>query len=258
MNLGPKLLIAPCRSGSTAFIQSMSQNPQVQAKYQIIKSGQRINGNPDYSIFDEKPKADKKIIVDKETIGHSTEQDCKLEVFPSDEAIVNSQPIFLLRDPVATWNSWIRAEWGTIDLFEIAYKKVIELYRRAKNICPEVRCITYEQMGKDIEHVLRQICDSWNIEFHPDMINWKTILGVNSPIEHRSDVKELIEAGREGSNSKLRDVSNSRTFSCRENNLIIPQSQIDRIKRSCQEEYEAFQGQAQIDVFDHLDRIPRL
>lgn len=95
-----RVIVSLCKGGSTALIHSLSHAPRVTCYLQTVKSGQRMHGAPDYGIYSQ---AHEGIVLSKETIGHSTAADCTLRVFPSDEAIRLTAPVFLFRDPVDTW-----------------------------------------------------------------------------------------------------------------------------------------------------------
>src|SRR6056297_2515188 len=120
-----RLIVSLCKSGSTALIHSLSHAPGVHCYLQIVKSGVRTSGQPDYSLFYAEHEG---VAIDKETIGHSTRADCTLPVFPSDAAILATRPVFLFRDPADTWSSWRRAGWGSLDRFTTAYTHLLGLY----------------------------------------------------------------------------------------------------------------------------------
>ena len=157
-----RVIVSLCKSGSTALIHSLSHAPGVTCYLQTVKSGQRTRGAPDYRVFHVDHPG---VVLSKETIGHSTESDCTLRVFPSDEAMRLAAPVFLFRDPVDTWASWARAGWGSLEYFIMAYSHILEMYRRARNLSPGCAAIRYEEFGHDRVRAFRWLCAALGIEY---------------------------------------------------------------------------------------------
>lgn len=180
-----RVLLSPCRSGSTAFMQSMAQSPNNHCFFQPIKEGVRETRGPDYSVFDGTHQAfvehPGKIFFIKETFGHAFREECCFDAFPDHDAIVRSRPIFLLRDPVATWSSWKKLKaagkkgWeGVCDLnlFKIAYQHTYDSFLNAKAVSDQVTCITREHLLKNPKTLFQLICSRWDMPFTESMINW--------------------------------------------------------------------------------------
>ncbi|MGB7440673.1 MAG: hypothetical protein WA919_06365 [Coleofasciculaceae cyanobacterium] len=187
-----RLLISPCRSGSTAFMQSMAQNPLVHVFFQPLKEGIRENKGPNYSVFDGSHPAYQqhpdKIFFIKETFGHAFHEECCFEVFPNQEVTRLSRPLFLLRDPVATWSSWKKLKaagkkgWeGVCDfgLFKTAYQHTYDSFLKTKAISDKTTCITREHLLKNPNKAFQLICRNWDIPFTENMIAWKKQFDVN-------------------------------------------------------------------------------
>lgn len=180
-----RVLISPCRSGSTAFMRSMAQSPHTHCFFQPIKEGVREHRGPDYSIFDGSHKAfaehPGKIFFIKETFGHAFQEECCFDAFPDLDAIERSQPIFLLRDPVGTWSSWKKLKaagkkgWeGVCDfnLFKMAYQHTYDSFLKAKAISDQATCLTRDHLLKNPHQAFQLICQRWDIPFTEAMINW--------------------------------------------------------------------------------------
>lgn len=208
-----RLLISPCRSGSTAFMHAMSQNPQVQAMYQPIKTSMRETGYPDYSFFDGSHKIFKdypnKVFVIKETIGHANVAECTLEVFPNPKAVIYSKPVYLFREPVETWNSWKKHNlagnsWQELNLTELegksnlnlflkSYSHVYQSFKTSQLISPEVSCLTREHLLRDCKRVLQILCRKWDISFSNSMIDWEKSFDDNDNFTCTNIDKKLFE-----------------------------------------------------------------
>jgi hypothetical protein len=227
-----RLLVSHCKSGSSAFLQTMSGHPDVHTVYQQIKSGQRNLDGPDYTFFDRTPPDGRSFIVGKETIGHSTEQDCKLDVFGDPSNVARSLPIFLFRDPLRAWNSWFKVGWGDLDYFSMAYGHALEVLRLAKEVSNSVRFTVYELFCENPHESFEEVCTFWGIPFDPNILQWQTRFGVDSAVEFGDDVRGHLGAG------DLKSVVDSSRFECKPSELVIPQSDIDIVNKLFRAEYE--------------------
>lgn len=180
-----RVLISPCRSGSTAFMRSMAQKPDVHCFFQPIKEGVREGKSPNYNIFDGTHPAfaqhPEKIFFIKETFGHAFHGECCFEAFPNQEAVVRSRSIFLLRDPVETWSSWKKLKaagkkgWeGVCDLnlFKAAYQNTHDSFMENQGISDQITCLTREHLLENPYKVFQLICRQWDIPFTDNMIHW--------------------------------------------------------------------------------------
>lgn len=227
-----RMLVSPCRSGSSPLLQALSQSPDLRCLYQNIKSAMRETGKPDYDIF-YKDFGDGRVTIDKETIGHRNQQECELVVFPSDDAIRATRPVFLFRDPVEVWNAWFRAGWGDIDLFNIAFQNVIDTYHLARSVTDRVQVVFYDQFEDGTkEAMLRKICEHWSIVYKQAMVEWQSVFGRNSSVEYGRHTQEYIDEGRHDALVK------SRTLEVKRNPIVIPADEIARINRIFREQYD--------------------
>lgn len=216
-----RMIVSLCKSGSTALIHSLSHAPGVTCYLQPVKSGQRTSGRPDYSLF---YQAHEGVAIAKETIGHSTPADCTLAVFPSDEAIVATRPLFLFRDPADTWSSWSRAGWGSLDSFTTAYAHLLDLHQRARRL-GAASAIRFEDFGGDREAAFRRLCALLEIPFTADMLDWRLRFPEESPVIWRADVQRDIERGRAAS------VGRATGFVYRKTAVAAPSREIDVVNR---------------------------
>lgn len=229
-----RLFISPCRSGSTAFMQSMNQSSDVHCIYQPMKEGIREGGKPDYSIFDGSHVAFEKhpgqIFFIKEVLGHAYLEECRFELFPDQDAIERSKPLFLLRDPVGTWSSWKKCKaagkegWEGIcdlNLFKIAYQHTYDTFVQTRSISDQVSCLTREYLLKNPQRVFQFICQRWDIPFTEAMIHWRKPFDVNSFScgENRRDIPNKVDYDHRATFNRIqhKDVRESTSFYAVEN-----------------------------------------
>src|SRR5690349_1826531 len=142
-----RMLIAPVRSGTTAFLHLMAQSSYVDTATGVMKRNLRAGGAPDYRIYEMSSRFP--FLFYKASFGYRCAAECTYDPFRSSCDIVATRPLFLLRDPVQTLNSWRRRGWiGTdLKLFLLAYRSVVGLFRRAAQDSERVRCLAYEHLA---------------------------------------------------------------------------------------------------------------
>jgi len=233
-----RVIVALCKGGSTALIHSLAHAPGVTCYLQTVKSGQRTCGEPDYGIYQQVHEG---IVLSKETIGHSTVADCTLRVFPSDDAICATAPVFLFRDPVDTWAAWSRAGWGSLDFFKLAYGHALDLWDRARRLTPAARAIQYEDFGVDCVATFRRLCALLGIEYVDDMVRWRYRFPEQSPVIWRRDVQADFDRGQSDS-ARAADG-----FVYRRTPHTLPQGEAHQLNRLFRDRYQALvedRGQA--------------
>ena len=225
-----RVIVSLCKGGSTALIHSLSHAPGVTCYLQTVKSGQRMHGAPDFGIYYEPHDG---IVLSKETIGHSTLADCTLQVFPCDEAIRLTAPVFLFRDPVDTRAAWARAGWGSLEFFKLAYGHLLDLFDRARALAPGAAAIHYESFGADARGAFRHLCGVLGIEFSDQMIRWRYGFPDESPVRWRDDVQRDFERGDS-------DTARSAAgFVYRRTPHKLPSKEVAEIDRLFRSRYEA-------------------
>lgn len=225
-----RVIVALCKGGSTALIHSLAHAPGVTCYLQTVKSGQRVHGAPDYSVY---YRAHEGVVLSKETIGHSTMADCTLQVFPSDEAIRATAPVFLFRDPVDTRAAWARAGWGSLEFFKLAYGHALDLYDRARRLAPAAAAIHYEEFGRDAEAAFRRLCGLLGIDYCDEMLHWRYRFPDESPVIWREDVQRDFDRGQ--SDSARRAAG----FEYRSTDYPLPPAERREIDRLFRARYEA-------------------
>ena len=168
-----RMIVGPCRSGTTALLQAFAQHPDVHGVYQPIKTGLRLTGVPDYGIYHGSHPvfADHPVfVVAKETLGHSTWDECLFDPLENEAVIRQVRPLFVFRHPVHTWNSWKRFGWGSLALFLTVYQYQYGLMSRARAITPYAKAITVESLSRYKSVVFPQVCAGWDVPFAPEIV----------------------------------------------------------------------------------------
>lgn len=225
-----RVIVALCKGGSTALIHSLSHAPGVTCYLQTVKSGQRMHGTPDYGVYYARHDG---VVLSKETIGHSTEPDCSLRVFPSDAAIRAVSPVFLFRDPLDTRAAWARAGWGSQGRFLQAYGHALDLYEHARRVAPATAAVRYEAFGEDAEAAFRRLCGLLGIAFTPDMLRWRWRFPDQSPVIWREDVQADFDRGQADS------ARAAGGFAYRRTGFRLPPEEAREIERRFRDRYEA-------------------
>lgn len=225
-----RVIVSLCKGGSTALIHSLAHAAGVTCYLQTVKSGQRTRGKPDYTVY---YRAHEGIVLSKETIGHSTVADCTLRIFPSDEAIRATAPLFLFRDPVDTWASWSRAGWGSLEFFELAYGHALGLYERARRLDAGAAAIRYESFGDDPVAAFRSLCDILGVRYCDEMLHWRWSFPDQSPVIWRQDVQADFDRGQSDSARAAFGYVYRRT------EHSLPPGETDRINRLFRTAYES-------------------
>lgn len=172
-----RFCISPCRSGSTMLLRAFSQHTDATCSYQAIKGALRTDGAECHSIIDI-TNVDTPFLINKETLGPHNLEEAMYRVFRNRSDVELTWPIFLFRDPVRTWNGWVKQGWLDFDVFQLAYVECYKWYLYAKAIRTDVLCVTYEQLTADTESTLSLMCRYWGLEnqnihsWHADE-NWK-------------------------------------------------------------------------------------
>jgi len=168
------------------LLRSIKNHPHALIEFQTIKAGQRNTGTPDHGFFT-RHVPEGKFLVNKETVGYGNDEDCTLNVFPDENAVRLSRPVFIFRDPRATFVSWMENNLISAkkdpQLFIKAYRHVFALLMNARNVCENSSAITYESLCQDPEPHLRKLCNRWGIDFHPHMLNWKDNFIDTTPLD---------------------------------------------------------------------------
>ena len=182
-----RLLVSPCRSGSTMLLHALAQSDDVYGLYQPIKSDMRYEPDMDCLriFYGNHPQAlsehvaAKEAVLTKETIGYGIVEECTFPVFQNDEQILISRPLFLFRPPADTWHSWqsfflvsSSDESTCFDLFCQSFKHVYEMWNHAQKLSSGT-AMTMTDLRTDPEKSLKQICCLWGVTYKDEMLNWQ-------------------------------------------------------------------------------------
>jgi hypothetical protein len=230
-----RVIVSLCKGGSTALIHSLAHAPDVTCYLQTVKSGQRTHGEPDYSVYYCRHPG---VVLSKETIGHSNFADCTLAVFPSEQAIRLTAPVFLFRDPVDTRAAWAAAGWGSLEFFKLAYGHALELYARARALAPGAAAIRYEEFGADRAAAFRRLCRLLGITFCDEMLNWRYRFPEESPVIWRADVQNDFDRGQSDS------ARASSGFRYRNAAPVLPAREVAEIEGLFRDRYESLAADA--------------
>lgn len=184
------MLISPVRSGSTAFLHTISHHPEVETATFLMKKNifYGTSDDIDYSIYSSLPQ--KKYLFYKATMGYQSKLECTYNPFRNELDIIETRPLFMFRDPVLTYNSWKKIGWGSLELFIHTYQYVYELYNHAKSISPEIKCITYDFLSKNPSK-FSEILEYWGIPNVQNISKWKNKLGENT-VNFRADINHKM------------------------------------------------------------------
>ena len=196
-----RCLVTHPRSGSTLCMRVLSSHPLLNVTSRTIVMGNmnpyRIRGEsttkkfvPDYSIFEPKhstlrhpiwkihDQSSKPILVSKEEFGTDKsngtrlENECNFKMFPNSNAILESKPIFLFRNPYMAFSSWLKLGWDDIESFINCYQSLYNCYLEAKKVLIHTPVFTYNEIvgseEKSAKKSFKSIADYWGIPFNFD------------------------------------------------------------------------------------------
>lgn len=219
-----RVFIAAPRSGSTLFMRIMANNPGVAVTSRNVLMGLmkpresdqvRRDFQPDYSIFydahhpvyEQAMRLKKRIIVSKEELGNDRFtgtydlNECNYPIFPDDESLIRSRPVFTFRDPLRVFDSWLARGWQDIDSFVICYKTLIESFTHAKNLYSDTVFYTYNYITENEKQrnaVFQTICAYWGIKFEPSMLEFTNEFGDNFVYATEREKKIYTEKNPKG------------------------------------------------------------
>ncbi len=162
---------------------------------------------PDYSIFTDPNhpvmvsarRLGKSFVVSKEEFGHDHRRGTKelnqanFKIFPDDNAILQSRPVFNFRDPHRTFDSWLAKGWDNIESFLISYQNSLDTFEAARKLRPETVFYTHETLVQSRENqvsIFQDICTDWGIKFDPKTLEFSGPFGVS--FIYRDDREQAI------------------------------------------------------------------
>lgn len=174
-------------------MRAFCQHPDVVGFYQVLKESLRRDGRADLGLLGARsplrrdPRYRGRLLLFKETLGPNNEEECTFEMFPDDRSLAVARPVFMFRDPRATYDSWKRNQLGDLDLFCLAYRTVYERFLRAREVVGHEGCygLVYEQLTASPSEVLSTVCALWGIEMQPELLRFRQ--GLAESIENVVD-----------------------------------------------------------------------
>lgn len=123
----------------------------------------RRDFQPDYSIFHDSShpvygqaqKLGKRVVVSKEEFGNDRFtgtydlNECNYDIFPDDESLLRSRPVFTFRNPLRVFDSWLARGWDDIESFFVSYKALIRSFERARNLNSDTIFYTYDYITEN-------------------------------------------------------------------------------------------------------------
>lgn len=217
MVLGPAVnptivIVGLNRSGTTALSQCFLNHPYVEVFKDPGKYLLESTNVSDFShFFVERRFESTQARVVKVSVGQYTTELCTIPIYPMmqerPDFLRKLHHIFLIRDPIDLWSSWeamtrwirstedpavreswrtlqrdkgIVAGWGSVGLFDLAYRYFYQTFLYIKTIAP---LTTYALNFRDLQlrnsaaAILQQICENIGIEFLPAMVDWRIRFG---------------------------------------------------------------------------------
>lgn len=206
------VLVGLNRSGTTALSQCFLNHPNVELHKDPGKYIFESTSVADFSHFFMPPRLEStQARVVKVSIGQYTTELCTIPIYPMmqerPQFLRRLHHVFVIRDPVDLWMSWlamtkwirstedarvrqswrtlqrdkgIEAGWGSIGLFDLAYRYLYQTLLYVESIAPTRTWIVDFQdfQRRDVgAGLVRQISESAGIRFLPEMITWKIRFG---------------------------------------------------------------------------------
>ena len=232
-----RMLIAPARSGTTAFLHTIAQHQLVDTATGAMKTNLKSGGYLNYNIYD--AISVYPFLFYKATLGTATTAECTYNPFRSKEDVNRVKPLFLIRDPLQTFNSWKKMNWGSIDLFILAYQNALTLYKYASNASPYTRCVTYEHLANNPERIFKKLLWDWDIPFDENIFIWRTNLG-NDTIKYKKldDWRaKLIRDIKRGFHKNLLE-GEQRFYMRQESDLVLLSYEKEKLNNLFREKYD--------------------
>lgn len=251
-----RLLLGPRRSGTTMILDLLSNHPEFGAVSRVIsKSNKDVSTSfrPNYEIFsdsehplfaDARARGHRFLVIKDETgesLTRGTEHsnECNLSFFPPEAALAPIRPAFVLRDPVRTFDSWLKVGWSDLDGFVTAYRTIWEHYLQTMHRCGNAFLFTYEDLTSSPERrreILSGLCAYWGAPFHEGMHELSPTLGEKF-LFHSEREKRILEENPKGLFTRLREERVVRADL--ESHYLITPEQRSRIERELGSIYQA-------------------
>lgn len=164
-----RLFAGLARSGTTMLQKALGNLPDTVTTRAVIVN-RDPSCPPDWSIFSDFTRLGVRNVIDRENIGARSLPLCTAPLFRGPEDMEVCRPLFVLRDPVATYGSWVKQGWGNIDLFLTAFTNLERIMSEAVDQYGYGRVLSYEELTTAPETVLKEVLNYWGIAASPDDI----------------------------------------------------------------------------------------
>lgn len=172
----------------------MAQHPNVSVSYQAIKAGLRQNGVADFSIF--RQYFSTSFLVNKETLGPHTVPEASINFFRDEDDVSRTRPLFLIRNPVQTFNSWLLQGWSNFSVFSVAYSTFYQQYLIGRSYAKDsVMVVTAEALVDKPALTIEAICSHWGISFTSAMLRLEKPLSLSQELAGTQDFEKTKKNG---------------------------------------------------------------
>jgi putative hydrolase of the HAD superfamily len=121
-------------------------------------------------------QAGKQFLINKEELGNDSQKgECGYNIFPSPASYDLVKPVFLVRDPIRTFDSWKHVDWKDIDSLVDCYHNLFRIMNFSDILQPHT--ILYERLIRNPLVEVKRICQWWEIPFSDEFLDFKQPLG---------------------------------------------------------------------------------
>lgn len=170
-----RLFAGLARSGTTMLQKALSHLPDTVTTRSLIVN-RDASCPPEWSVFTDFTRLGVKNVIDRENIGARSHALCTAPLFRGPQDMVVCRPVFVIRDPLATYGSWMKQGWVNIELFLTAFRHFEEIVADAVDIQGHGLVVNYEELTRSPEIVLRKMLVHWGIDASPEvvqrLVNW--------------------------------------------------------------------------------------
>jgi putative hydrolase of the HAD superfamily len=144
---------------------------------EIFRPDHTIFHNPaEHDVFQAAMQAGKQFLINKEELGNDSQKgECGYNIFPSPASYDLVKPVFLVRDPIRTFDSWKHVDWKDIDSLVDCYHNLFRIMNFSDILKPHT--VLYERLIRNPLVEVKRICQWWEIPFSDEFLDFKQPLG---------------------------------------------------------------------------------
>lgn len=183
-----RFIVACPRSGSTLLMRIFAEAPTCAVTSRLVLMGKHDTSKtfePDYTIMDNPWEhgivqatlaSGKSFLINKEELGNDTRKgECDYNIFPNSSTYDLVKPVFLIRDPIRTFDSWKHVGWQDIKSLIDCYSN---LFRMLSISNPsQACCLLYERLVNSPYTEIERICSWWGVPYSDEMLHFKQQFG---------------------------------------------------------------------------------